>query len=211
MWLTIGPADVNISFVARILQRNKKKETDSDMKRNKLYDTIYIGLCAALIAVCSQIQIPAAVPFTLQTFAIFLTCGLLGGKRGTVSVLIYILLGAVGLPVFAGFKGGIGALLGTTGGYIIGFIFTALIMWLFEKLPGKKLITLGISMACGLIICYAFGTAWFIYVYTNTKEPVGILTALSWCVFPFIIPDMIKIALALALTSRLRKLIPFRT
>ncbi len=211
MRLTIGPADVNISFVARILQRNKKKETDSDMKRNKLYDTIYIGLCAALIAVCSQIQIPAAVPFTLQTFAIFLTCGLLGGKRGTVSVLIYILLGAVGLPVFAGFKGGIGALLGTTGGYIIGFIFTALIMWLFEKLPGKKLITLGISMVCGLIICYAFGTAWFIYVYTNTKEPVGILTALSWCVFPFIIPDMIKIALALALTSRLRKLIPFRT
>ena len=189
----------------------KKKETDSDMKRNKLYDTIYIGLCAALIAVCSQIQIPAAVPFTLQTFAIFLTCGLLGGKRGTVSVLIYILLGAVGLPVFAGFKGGIDALLGTTGGYIIGFIFTALIMWLFEKLPGKKWITLGISMVCGLIICYAFGTAWFIYVYTNTKEPVGILTALSWCVFPFIIPDMIKIALSLALTSRLRKLIPFRT
>ena len=84
-------------------------------------------------------------------------------------------------------------------------------MWLFEKLPGKKWITLGLSMVCGLLICYAFGTAWFIYVYTNTKEPVGILTALSWCVFPFIIPDMIKIALALALTSRLRKLIPFRT
>ncbi|MBO4609200.1 MAG: biotin transporter BioY [Lachnospiraceae bacterium] len=181
------------------------------MKRNKLYSTIYIGLCAALIAVCSQIQIPAAVPFTLQTFAIFLTCGLLGGKRGTVSVLIYILLGAVGLPVFAGFKGGIGALLGTTGGYIIGFIFAALIMWLFEKLMGKKMIPLGLSMVCGLLICYAFGNAWFICVYTNTKEPVGIMTALSWCVFPFIIPDIVKIALALTLTSRLRKLIPFRT
>ena len=178
------------------------------MKRNKLYSTIYIGLCAALIAVCSQIQIPAAVPFTLQTFAIFLACGLLGGKRGTVSVLIYILLGAVGLPVFAGFKGGIGALLGTTGGYIIGFIFAALIMWLFEKLMGKKMIPLGLSMVCGLLICYAFGTAWFICVYTNTKEPVGIMTALSWCVFPFLIPDTLKIALALFLTGRLRRYIP---
>ena len=218
IWLTIDRPDVNISFVApddptliRPATRPQKKATDLTMKRNKLYGTIYIGLCAALIAICSQIQIPAAVPFTLQTFAIFLTCGLLGGKKGTVSVLIYILLGAVGLPVFAGFKGGVGALLGTTGGYIIGFIFTALIMWLIEKLAGKKMIPLGISMVCGLLVCYAFGTAWFIYVYTNTKEPVGFLTALSWCVFPFIIPDIIKIALALALTSRLRKLIPFRT
>ena len=223
MRLTINRPDVNISFVRirfdpgneklhlRAVRIIFKKGKSIIMKTNRLYSTIYIGLCAALIAVCSQIQIPAAVPFTLQTFAIFLACGLLGGKRGTVSVLIYILLGAVGLPVFAGFKGGIGALLGTTGGYIIGFIFTALIMWLFEKSFGKKMIPLAISMVCGLIICYAFGTAWFIYVYTNTKEPVGILTALSWCVFPFIIPDMIKIALALALTSRLRKLIPFRT
>jgi len=185
------------------------------MKTNRLYSTIYIGLCAALIAVCSQIQIPGPVPFTLQTFAVFLACGVLGGKRGTVSVLIYILLGAVGLPVFAGFKGGIGALLGTTGGYIIGFIFSALVMWLFEVLlkngSAKKIIPLGISMVMGLIVCYAFGTAWFMTVYTNTKEPIGIVTALSWCVFPFIIPDIVKIALALALTSRLRKLIPFRT
>lgn len=185
----------------------------SKMKNNRLYATIYIGLCAALIAVCSQILIPGPVPFTLQTFAVFLACGVLGGKRGTVSVLIYILLGAVGLPVFAGFKGGIGALLGTTGGYIIGFIFTALVMWLFEFLfknsKTKKIIPIGISMAAGLIVCYAFGTAWFMTVYTNTKEPVGILTALSWCVFPFIIPDVIKIALALLLSSRLKKAIRF--
>ena len=76
------------------------------MRNSKLTDMILIGLFAALIAVCAQIQIPAAVPFTLQTFAIFLAVGLLGGKRGTVSVVIYILLGMVGLPVFAGFKGG---------------------------------------------------------------------------------------------------------
>lgn len=194
------------------------------MRNSKLTDMILIGLFAALIAVCAQIQIPAAVPFTLQTFAIFLAVGLLGGKRGTVSVVIYILLGMVGLPVFAGFKGGIAALLGTTGGYIIGFIFSALLMWALEKpvssLFGKetgadskknifrKMAGPAISMILGLIVCYIFGTAWFVIVYTNTKEPIGILTALGWCVFPFIIPDLIKIALALVLTLRLRKFVP---
>ena len=197
---------------------------NSDMRNSKLTDMILIGLFAALIAVCAQIQIPAAVPFTLQTFAIFLAVGLLGGKRGTVSVVIYILLGMVGLPVFAGFKGGIAALLGTTGGYIIGFIFSALLIWALEKpvssLFGKetgadskknifrKMAGPAISMILGLIVCYIFGTAWFVIVYTNTKEPIGILTALGWCVFPFIIPDLIKIALALALTLRLRKFVP---
>lgn len=194
------------------------------MRNSKLTDMILIGLFAALIAVCAQIQIPAAVPFTLQTFAIFLAAGLLGGKRGTVSVVIYILLGMVGLPVFAGFKGGIAALLGTTGGYIIGFIFSALLMWALEKpvssLFGKetgadskknifrKMAGPAISMILGLIVCYIFGTAWFVIVYTNTKEPIGILTALGWCVFPFIIPDLIKIALALVLTLRLKKFVP---
>lgn len=194
------------------------------MRNSKLTDMILIGLFAALIAVCAQIQIPAAVPFTLQTFAIFLAVGLLGGKRGTVSVVIYILLGMVGLPVFAGFKGGIAALLGTTGGYIIGFIFSALLMWAMEKpvssLFGKetgadsqknifrKMTGPAISMILGLIVCYIFGTAWFVIVYTNTKEPIGILTALGWCVFPFIIPDLIKITLALVLTLRLRKFVP---
>jgi len=194
------------------------------MRNSKLTDMILIGLFAALIAVCAQIQIPAAVPFTLQTFAIFLAVGLLGGKRGTVSVVIYILLGMIGLPVFAGFKGGIAALLGTTGGYIIGFIFSALLMWAMEKpvssLFGKetgadskknifrKMAGPAISMILGLIVCYIFGTAWFVIVYTNTKEPIGILTALGWCVFPFIIPDLIKIALALVLTLRLRKFVP---
>ncbi len=205
--LTIDLSNVNIAFD---LVNNRKALI---MNNNKLTQTVFIGLFAALIAVCSQIQIPGAVPFTLQTFAVFLAVGLLGGKRGTVSVLIYILLGAIGLPVFAGFKGGIGALLGTTGGYIIGFIFSALVMLAFEKISVKgkvkKMILLGISMVAGLIVCYAFGTAWFMTVYTNTKEPIGIATALSWCVIPFIIPDIIKIALALTLTSRLKRFIPF--
>ena len=83
----------------------------------------YIGLFAVVIAICSWISIPTVVPFTLQTFAVFLAVAILGGKRGTLSVIVYVLLGADGLPVFSGFKGGFGVLLNTTGGYIIGFIF----------------------------------------------------------------------------------------
>ena len=108
------------------------------MKNSRLTQIVFIGLFAALIAVCSQIQIPGPVPFTLQTFAVFLAAGLLGGKRGSIAVLIYILLGAIGLPVFAGFKGGIGALLGTTGGYILGFILSMLVFILFELLFKEK-------------------------------------------------------------------------
>ena len=83
-------------------------------------------------------SIPTTVPFTLQTCAVFLAVGVLGGKRGTLSILIYLLLGAIGVPVFAGFTGGIGIVLGTTGGYIIGFLFSGLIMWAMEQLLGKK-------------------------------------------------------------------------
>ena len=170
-------------------------------------DMVYCAMFAVLIAVCSWISIPATVPFTLQTFGIFVTVGILGGKRGSVSVLIYLLLGAVGIPVFAGFKGGIGALLGTTGGYIIGFLLAALIMWGMEVLLGKKLWVLAVSMVLGLLACYAFGTIWFMVVYARTSGAIGLMTALGWCVFPFILPDVIKIALALVLSKRLAKLI----
>lgn len=175
--------------------------------RSKTRDMVYCAMFAVLIAVCSWISIPATVPFTLQTFGIFVTVGILGGKRGSVSVLIYLLLGAVGIPVFAGFKGGIGALLGTTGGYIIGFLFSALIMWGMEVLLGKKLWVLAVSMVLGLLACYAFGTIWFMVVYARTSGAIGLMTALGWCVFPFILPDVIKIALALVLSKRLAKLI----
>ena len=176
-------------------------------KNSKTKNMILAALFAALIAVCSWISIPAAVPFTLQTMAVFLAVGLLGGKLGSLCVLIYILLGTVGLPVFAGFSGGIGALLGTTGGYIIGFLFSALVMWLMEKLLGRKTWVLVLSMVVGLLVCYAFGTVWFRMAYLRSTGPVGWITVLSWCVFPFLIPDALKIALAAFLTLRLRKAI----
>ena len=105
----------------------------------KTLDLAYIAVCAALIAVCSWIQIPTVVPFTLQTFAVFLALYFLGGKKGTMSVFIYILIGLIGLPVFSGFKGGPAALFGMTGGYIMGFMLQAAIFWLFENFFGRKL------------------------------------------------------------------------
>lgn len=145
------------------------------------------------------------VPFTLQTFGVFLTVGVLGGKRGTLSVLVYLLLGIIGLPVFSGFRGGAACIFGTTGGYIVGFLFTALVMWAMEALLGKKSWVLILSMVIGLIVCYAFGTAWFVIVYTNTKGAIGIWTALLNCVIPYLIPDAVKIALAFLIVRRLQK------
>ena len=86
--------------------------TTTTMSRGKTYDMVYIAVFAVVMAICSWISIPATVPFTLQTFGVFLAVGVLGGKRGTLSILVYILLGAVGVPVFAGFSGGIGSLFG---------------------------------------------------------------------------------------------------
>jgi len=190
---------------------NTQTASNSKKYASKLQtrDIVYIGIFAAIIAVCSWISIPFTVPFTLQTFAVFLTVLLLGGRRGSISVLVYILLGAIGLPVFSGFKGGLGALLGTTGGYIIGFIATALIMWAFEKAKIiNYLVTTVIGMLLGLAACYAIGTVWFMYVYNNgTDTPASISVILGWCVIPFIIPDLVKMALALILSqnSMIRK------
>lgn len=173
--------------------------------RTKTYDIVYIAIFTVLMAICSWISIPVAVPFTMQTFGVFVTIGVLGGKRGTLSVLTFILLGAVGIPVFSGFTGGIGVLVGTTGGYIIGFLFSALVMWAMEKLPGKRSVIQIISMILGLLVCYIFGTVWFMMAYSKMNGNLGIAAVLGWCVIPFIIPDIIKIVLAYGVAKKLRK------
>ncbi len=176
-------------------------------RKSKTYDIVYIGIFAVLIAICSWISIPTMVPFTLQTFAVFLAVSVLGGKRGSLAVFVYVLLGAIGVPVFANFTGGFGIILNNTGGYIIGFIFSALLMWLMEKLLGRKTWVQGLSMILGLFVCYIFGTAWFMFVYTQNTGAIGLTTVLGWCVIPFLIPDFVKIGLALALGGRLSKVI----
>ena len=162
-----------------------------------------IAMGVALITVCSWISIPATVPFTLQTFAVCLVTAVFGLRMGIWAVLCYILLGAVGAPVFSGFKGGFGALLGTTGGYIIGFLFTALIVGAAVKKWGRNMPVLILSMALGILLCYTFGTVWFMLVYAKNSGPIGISTALGWCVIPYLIPDGAKIVLAALLTGRL--------
>lgn len=177
------------------------KDTDS----NKTRDIVYMSVFTAMISICSWISIPASIPFTLQTMGVFTTVGLLGGKRGTLTVLTYILLGAIGIPVFAGFTGGVSVLLGTAGGYIIGFLLSALLMWGIETIMGRNQIVLAFSMVAGLIVCYVFGTAWFMLIYTQHSGVIGLSTVLGLCVIPFIIPDLIKIGVALFLTNRLKK------
>lgn len=173
------------------------------------------ALGIALISVCSWISVPTpvTVPFTLQTFAVCLTAALLGLKCGLWAVAGYILLGAAGLPVFSGFRGGPGVLLGPTGGYIVGFLFTALCVGLPLRRFGRKLPMLAASMALGVLLCYAFGTAWFMAVYARNTGPVSLGTALSWCVLPYLIPDGVKILLAALLTRRLAPVLThvFRT
>lgn len=169
-------------------------------------DMALIALFAAVITLCSWISVPAAVPFTLQTFAVFTAVLLLGGRRGTWAVVLYIFLGVVGLPVFSGFRGGLGALLGPTGGYILGFIFSALVIWGVTAKTGESLRAQILGLALGLLVCYAFGTAWFMAVYTRANGPIGLGAALGMCVLPFVVPDMVKIALSLILTRRLKKL-----
>ena len=133
---------------------------------NRILSMVYCSFFTIIIALCSYITIPIVIPITLQTMGVFITLELLGGKKGTFSVLLYILLGAVGVPVFSGFRGGIGVLLSNTGGYIIGFIPLAFIYWLIVTLLGKKTPARIIAMVLGLLSCYVCGTAWFLFAFT---------------------------------------------
>ncbi len=172
--------------------------------KNKLNvrDMIYIALMAVVIALCSWLSVPAAVPFTMQTFAVFCALLLLGGKRGFFAVLLYVLLAAFGLPVLSGFRGGIGALLGPTGGYVLGFLLGALLYWMMEK--GRSRL---VPLILGLLVCYLFGTLWFVYVYSSGGKEIGFGAALTLCVLPYLLPDAIKLALAFVLTKRVKKAI----
>ncbi len=172
----------------------------------KTRDLAYTALGAVLIAVCSWIAVPAPVPFTLQTFAVFCVLELLGGRRGTLAILVYLLLGAAGLPVFSGFRGGFGALLGATGGYLLGFPLTGLVYRLFERFTRRAAMRV-LALVLGLALCYAFGTLWFVRVYARAGGAVSAAAALGWCVLPFLLPDGAKLALALLLARRLRPLL----
>ena len=180
---------------------------DTAPPRFSARDLSRIALGAALLAVCSWLSIPLAVPFTLQTFAVCLLAVLLGPRRGLQCLLVYLLLGAAGLPVFSGFKGGLGVLLGATGGYLAGFAPTVLILgFAAERFPGRTA-ALALAAALGIALCYVCGTAWFMLVYARGGEAISLWGALKLCVLPFLPPDALKAALALWLARRLSPLL----
>ena len=171
------------------------------MKKTKTKEMITVSLSAALICICSWIQVPSAVPFTLQTFAVFFTAAVLGAKKGAAATLVYLLLGAVGLPVFSGFQGGVGVLLGATGGYVIGFVFAALTVGFISDKFGIGLLPSVLSGVAGMAACYLVGTLWFAFVYGGGS----LAGAFSVCVLPFILPDAVKITLAMIIAKSVRK------
>ena len=165
----------------------------------KTRDLSYMALMTALLVLCAWLTIPLGpVTFTMQTFGVFAALGILGGRRGTVAVLVYLALGLVGLPVFSGFSGGPAGFMTPTGGYLLGFLAAALLYW---GLTGRG-VPQAPAMVLGLLACYAFGTAWFFLLYGG--DLWGILTL---CVLPYVLPDCLKLILALAVTRRVSRAI----
>ena len=171
------------------------------MRNTLTRQLVLAALFAALTAVCSQIQIPLPmIPINLALFAVHLCGALLGAKWGALSMAVYALLGAVGVPVFAGFGSGPAVLFGKTGGYILGYILCAALVGLLSRRLGFTFPKLCLSMAVGVIVCYVFGTAWFMVI-----SGLNLATSLSYCVLPFLPGDAVKILLAAFLALRLRK------
>lgn len=173
------------------------------MKKFKTIDIVTVSLAAALMCICAWIQIPSAVPFTLQTFAVIFIALVLGAGKGFLAAMIYTLLGIVGLPVFSGFRSGISALLGPTGGYIIGFMFCVLVVGALADKKGLSLPFAIIYIVTGLVICHTAGTLWYAFIYSKGN----VTGAFSVCVLPFIVPDVIKVSFALIIAKKVLPII----
>lgn len=161
-----------------------------------------IGLTTAVICLLSPFSIVlplSPVPISLGTFAIYLTLTILGRRRGFISVTIYLLLGFAGLPVFTGFTGGAGKLLGPTGGYMIGYLFMALIYGSFVDRWARRHFICFLGMLFGTAVCYAFGTIWL-----AMQSGLDCRAALTAGVLPFIPGDFIKMGLALTIGYQIR-------
>lgn len=175
-------------------------------KKLNVRDLTLISLCASVITICAWITIPfGEVPFTLQTFGIFLSLLVLGGKKGTIAILVYILLGVIGLPVFSGFRGGIGTLIGPTGGYIIGFVFQGIIYMIFELISKENKIIKLISLILGLFACYLFGSVWLVLMYQVDGGTLAFTAIILLYVVPYLIPDVLKLVTAYSVATKIKK------
>ncbi len=167
----------------------------------KVKDISYIAIMAVIITICSWISIPFTIPFTMQTFAIFSSLLILGGKNGTISILLYLLLGILGLPVFSGFSCGVSHLLGATGGFLFGFIVMGIIYMIFEKFMTINTKTQILILCLGLITCYTIGILWF-SIYSGNSYSIKSLMLLL--ILPYIIPDLIKMFLAFLVSNKVK-------
>lgn len=174
---------------------------------NKLKNMTYIALGAVILAVCAFITVPSVIPFTMQSLGVFSLLLVFGGKRGTLSVAVYIALGAIGIPVFSGFGAGIGVLFGPTGGYLIGFILMGLLFWFCEARFGKSVRVKTASLLFGIAVYYFFGTVFYMLWSSANNISVSLLSALSVCVAPYFIPDILKLIAARFLYGRLKSII----
>lgn len=191
-------------------------------RKRMIRDMCYIALFTALIVVCTYIAFPiGTIPVTLQTLAVCMAGGFLGWKRGTLSVIVYILLGVCGIPVFSGFHNFYALIIGPTTGYVVGFIFTALIVGFTSdnlhkigdraknKTAGQifELILLAVAMVVGIAVCYLFGTLWFTPIAYGSVTAANLQKTLTVCVYPFIVVDLVKIVIAAFLVNRLKRFV----
>lgn len=182
-------------------------DINSFKKTNHIKKITEIALFVSVITICSWISIPLIIPITLQTLIIFLVIHISDFKTSMISVIIYIILGLIGVPVFSFFKSGLASILGPTGGFIIGFIpLTFFSSLLTEKHKGNKIFCLLVYLF-GLLLLYTIGSLWYYFVYSKDS----ISSILLICVIPFIIPDIIKIVLAIYIGSTFIKMIKKRS
>ncbi len=172
-------------------------------KKFTVKDMVLCALLAAMTGILSQIGIPIGeIPINLALFSVYLAGGLLGSYKGAVSMVVYVMMGAMGLPVFSNFRGGLSVLAGPTGGYILGYLFAALVVGMVSTYWGDAFWKMAIGMTGGLALCYLFGTIWFVLLTGK-----GLAAALSTCVIPFLPGDAVKIISAAILVPELKKAI----
>ena len=174
------------------------------MRNKKIQNLVKIPLMTVIIILCSWITLPFPVPLTLQTFGLYAALLLIGGRMGTLSLLLYILLGCVGLPVFSGFSSGAGHLISPTGGYIWGFLLCTLLYLALEKVASNSYLIKGLILFSGTLICYLSGTLWFMYTAAGQSS---LYTVLTLCVLPYIIPDSLKLISAIFISKKVKPII----
>lgn len=172
------------------------------MNNIKTKNLTTIAFMTALMCIAGPISIPlpfTPVPISLTNLVIYIACCILGCKKGTISLIIYLLIGAIGLPVFSGFSGGLSKLAGPTGGYLIGFLFCTILTGLFVEKFEDKIYMYPVGMILGTIICYAFGTGWL-----AMQMHLSFMQSLFMGVIPYLLGDGIKIGVSAVLGFTVR-------